>query len=89
MFALRRHTLLARLLGQLQQQVHDAHGSSSVLIMREVWEVVARRETQAYAPLLLYRMVGGFSEQTLNDSCAWRDNPAYATVAVQDGGWRL
>jgi hypothetical protein len=36
------------------------YGSDSVLMLREVWELVARRDNPAYTPLLLYRMVGGF-----------------------------
>jgi hypothetical protein len=59
MFTLRRHKLLARLLGLLQQQVHDTYGSDSVLMLREVWELVARRDNPEYSPLLLYRLVGG------------------------------
>jgi hypothetical protein len=58
MFTLRRHKLLARLLGLLQQQVLAMYGSDSVLMLRELWELVARRDNPHYTPLLLYRMVG-------------------------------
>jgi hypothetical protein len=63
MLTLRRHRLLARLLGLLQQQAQDTYGSGSVLMLREVWELVARRDDPEYTPLLLYRMVGGYARQ--------------------------
>lgn len=69
MFALRRHKLLARLLGALQQQVQDTHGGSAVLMLREVWELVARRDTPQYAPLLLYRMVGVAAARARAHAC--------------------
>jgi hypothetical protein len=45
------------------------YGSDSVLMLREVWELVARRDNAEYSPLLLYRMVGGFVQQRILASC--------------------